>query len=156
MNLLKKAGVATLFATLMACGNEQSSITGWNYNDSRNGGFQKMAFAEQETGPNLVLIEGGSFTMGRVAQDVNYDWNNTPRRVTVSSFYMDETEITNFHWLEYLYWLNRIFGLDYPEVLANALPDTLVWRNKTAYNEPYVDYYLRHPAFRDYPVVGVN
>ena len=25
-----------------------------------------------------------------------------------------------------------------------------------AYNEPYVDYYLRHPSYRDYPVVGVN
>ena len=25
-----------------------------------------------------------------------------------------------------------------------------------AYNEPLVNYYLRHPAYRDYPVVGVN
>jgi formylglycine-generating enzyme required for sulfatase activity len=22
--------------------------------------------------------------------------------------------------------------------------------------EPYVEYYLRHPAYRDYPVVGIN
>ncbi|MGB1031046.1 MAG: SUMF1/EgtB/PvdO family nonheme iron enzyme, partial [Flavobacteriales bacterium] len=34
--------------------------------------------------------------------------------------------------------------------------DTLVWREKMEYNEPYVEYYLRHPAYRDYPVVGVN
>jgi hypothetical protein len=32
----------------------------------------------------------------------------------------------------------------------------LVWRSKLAFNEPYVEYYLRHPAYRDYPVVGVN
>jgi sulfatase modifying factor 1 len=32
----------------------------------------------------------------------------------------------------------------------------LVWRRRLAYNEPYVDYYLRHPSYRDYPVVGVS
>jgi len=156
MRNLSKIIAVMVLATLVSCGYEQSSITGWNYNDSRNGGFQKVPFLEQETGPNLVLIEGGTFAMGRVIDDVQYEWHNVPRRVTVSSFYMDETEITNMHWLEYLYWLNRIFGLDYPEVVKKALPDTLVWRRKLSYNEPYVDYYLRHPAYRDYPVVGVN
>lgn len=146
--------VAPLF--LLSCGYEKSAITGWNYNDPDNGGFQKVPFEEQETGPNLVLIEGGTFTMGRVEQDFMYDWNNVPRRVTVSSFYMDQTEISNFHWLEYLYWVKRVYGIDYPELHKKALPDTLVWRQKLAYNEPYVDYYLRHPAYRDYPVVGVN
>lgn len=147
-----------LIATLLlaSCGNEKSSITGWNYNDPDNGGFQKYAFEEQETGPNLVLVEGGTFTMGRVEQDFMYDWNNVPRRVTVSSYYIDQTEISNFHWLEYLYWTKRVYGIDYPELYKKALPDTLVWRSKLAYNEPYVDLYLRHPAFRDYPVVGVN
>lgn len=141
---------------LLSCGYEKSSITGWNYNDPKNGGFQKVPFEEQETGPNLVLIEGGTFTMGRVEQDFMYDWNNTPRRVTVSSFYMDQTEISNLHWLEYLYWVKRVYSVDYPELYGKALPDTLVWRSKLGYNEPYVDYYLRHPAYRDYPVVGIN
>ncbi|HEY5325593.1 MAG TPA: SUMF1/EgtB/PvdO family nonheme iron enzyme, partial [Mucilaginibacter sp.] len=35
-------------------------------------------------------------------------------------------------------------------------PDTLVWRQPLSYNEPYVDTYLRHPAYQDYPVVGVS
>ena len=144
------------FTVMSACKYEQSSVTGWNYNDPRNGGFQKPPFLEQETGPNLVLIEGGSFTMGNVLDDVMYEWNNVQKRVTVSSFYMDETEVTNFNWLEYLYWLAGFFGIDYPEVYKKALPDTLVWRSKLANNEAYVDYYLRHPAYRDYPVVGVN
>lgn len=143
-------------AFLASCSYEESSITGWNYNDPKNGDFQKMPYFEQETGPNLVLIEGGTFTMGRVVDDIHGSWNNIPRRVTVSSFYMDETEISNFHWVEYLYWLDRVFRDDYPEVYEKALPDTLVWRSKLAYNEPYVDYYLRHPAYRDYPVVGVS
>jgi gliding motility-associated lipoprotein GldJ len=41
-------------------------------------------------------------------------------------------------------------------VYKKALPDTLVWRKKLAYNEPYVELYLRHPAYHQYPVVGVN
>jgi len=139
-----------------SCKKEASSATGWNYNDPKNGGFQKIPYLEQETGPGLVLIEGGRFTMGRVEQEVHYDWNNIPRTVTVSSFYMDETEVTNFNYTEYLYWLERVYLADYPEVYRKALPDTLVWRSKLAYNEPYVDFYLRHPAYRDYPVVGVN
>ena len=141
---------------MASCSRERSSSTGWEYNNPKNGGFEKIPYAEQETGPGLVLIEGGRFTMGRIEQDIFYDWNNKPRTVTVSSFYMDETEVTNFHYLEYLYWVNRVFGADYPEVYKKALPDTLVWRSKLAYNEPYVEHYLRHPAYRDYPVVGVN
>jgi gliding motility-associated lipoprotein GldJ len=155
-NVFKILTLAALIAFVSSCGFEKSGITGWDYNTEVNGGFQKMPFEEQETGPNLVLIEGGTYTMGRVLDDVMYDWNTIPRRVTVSSFYMDETEISNFNWLEYLYWTTRVYSADYPEVYKTALPDTLVWRSKLGYNEPYVDYYLRHPAYRDYPVVGVN
>ena len=151
--LLIMCAASLLFS---ACAKERSTSTGWAYNDPSNGGFEKARFVEQETGPGLVLIEGGTFTMGRVEDDLTYGNDNVPRRVTVSSFYMDETEVTNFNWLEYLYWLDRIYGDSYPEIVERALPDTLVWREKMEYNEPYVEYYLRHPAYRDYPVVGVN
>lgn len=141
---------------LSAC-SEKSSTTGWDYNTMENGGFQaNLKYPGQDIGPGLVFIEGGTFTMGRVEQDVMYDWNNIPRRVTVSSFYMDETEVTNIAYREYLYWLERVYGYSYPEVYEKALPDTLVWRDKLAYNEPYVETYLRHPAYSLYPVVGVN
>jgi len=153
LSILTLVGSVLLLAS---CGQERSGATGWAYNDPSNGGFEKAPFVEQETGPGLVLIEGGTFTMGRVEDDVTFGWDNIPRRVTVSSFYMDETEVTNFYWLEYLHWLQRIYGDSYPEIVNKALPDTLVWREKMEYNEPYVEYYLRHPAYRDYPVVGVN
>lgn len=159
MNSKKSTIIKSLLiigAFFAGCSTERSPTTGWDYNNPKNGGFQKIPYEEQETGPGLVLIEGGTFTMGRVEQDVMFDWNNIPRRVTVSTFYMDETEVRNFDYLEYLYWLKRVFGVDYPEVYKKALPDTLVWRSRLAYNEPYVEYYLRHPAYRDYPVVGVN
>ena len=138
-----------------ACEQHRSSTTGWEYNDPDSGGFQSIDYFEQETGPGLVLIEGGTYSMGRVEQDVLYDWNNVSRRVSVSSYYMDETEVRNIDYREYLYWISRVF-IDYPEVYRKALPDTLVWRSKVAYNEPYVLYYLRHPAYQEYPVVGIN
>jgi sulfatase modifying factor 1 len=135
--------------------SEVSTATGWNYNNPDNGGFEVAMGAEQKTGPGLVLIEGGVFRMGRIQQDVMFDWNNTPRTVTVSSFYMDETEIKNVDYREYLFWLRRVYK-DYPEVYRRALPDTLVWRSPTGFNDSYVEYYFRHPSYNNYPVVGVN
>jgi gliding motility-associated lipoprotein GldJ len=147
--------ISALFIASCSTEYETSNITGWDYNNPKNGGFQKVPYAEQETGPGLILIEGGTFTMGRVEQDITMENHNIPRRVTVSSFYMDETEITNYNWCEYLYWINRTYT-DFPMIYKKALPDTLSWREKMGNNETYVEYYLRHPAYRDYPVVGVS
>ncbi|MFN5346515.1 MAG: SUMF1/EgtB/PvdO family nonheme iron enzyme [Bacteroidota bacterium] len=154
-HLLPIAAVGMMI--LSSCNSyEKSGATSWNYNDEKNGGFESVPYTEQETGPGLVLIEGGTFTMGRTEQDVVQDWDNIPRRATVASFYIDETEISNEYYREYVYWLERVFGTDYPEVARKALPDTLVWRDRLAFNEPYVELYYRHPAYKDYPVVGVN
>lgn len=156
MKMLRYITMSLLgIALISACSTEHSSSTGWAYNNPNQGGFQKVPFMDQETGPGLVLVEGGTFTMGRAEQDVMFDNNNRPARVTVSSFYMDQTEVTNFFWLEYLYWIGRAYK-SYPMVYKNALPDTLCWRSPLGFNEKYVDYYLRHPAYRDYPVVGVS
>ncbi len=154
LSIISSCAVALLLSSCSGGGVSQS--TGWEYNNPDFGGYEYYGdFYEQETGPGLVLIEGGSFTMGRSEQDIVYDWNNIPRTVTVSTFYMDETEIRNVDYREYLYWISRVF-IDYPEVYRKALPDTLVWRRKLSYNEPYVEYYFRHPAYASYPVVGVN
>ncbi len=147
---------------IIGCSKEKSKTTGWNYNDPKHGGFEiSTNYTEQVTPDGMAFIEGGSFTMGRVEQDVIYDWNNVPKTVTVSSFYMDETEVRNLDYLEYLFWIERVYGSNYdngsyPEVYWKALPDTNVWRDKLSYNEPYVENYLRHPAFHQYPVVGVS
>ena len=151
----KLFGILAACLMLIGCGRERSNTTGWEYNQPRNGGFQKVPYFDQETGPGLILVEGGTFTMGRAEQDVTYEWNNIPRRVTVSSFYMDQFEVTNFNWIEYLYWTRRTYE-EFPMIYHNALPDTNCWRSPLAYNEPYVEYYLRHPAYQNYPVVGVS
>lgn len=135
---------------------EKSTATGWNYNDPKMGGFSVAKNKDQQTGPGLVFVQGGTFAMGATEQDVMADWNNIPRRITVSSFYIDESEVANVHYREYLHWLRRMYNESFPAVYRSALPDTLVWRSELAYNEPLVEYYFRHPAYNDYPVVGVN
>ena len=136
-----------------------SSATGWKINDKK-GGFQyNNKFKKQATAPGLVMVEGGTFTMGKVQDDVMHDWNNTPNQQHVASFYMDETEVTNLMYMEYLDWLKRVFppeDSNYKKIYPGALPDTLVWRNRLGYNETYTNNYLRHPAYASYPVVGVN
>jgi gliding motility-associated lipoprotein GldJ len=129
-----------------------SSVTGLAYN--QKAGFQvDKKFTGQLIGPNLVFIEGGRFTMGSIEEDVMGTHDNIERTVSVQSFYMDETEIANVHYLEYLYSVQKDSTLDFYEA---ALPDTTVWRNDLAFNDPYVEQYLRFPGFRMYPVVGIS
>ncbi|SHI36342.1 protein involved in gliding motility GldJ [Algibacter luteus] len=136
-----------------------SRATGWDIN-SREGGFQyNTDFKEQETAPGLVFVEGGTFTKGRVQDDVMHDWNNSPNQQHVQSFYMDETEVTNAMYMEYLDWIKRTYPPSdpfYRAIYHGALPDTLVWRNRLGFNEVMTENYLRHPGYGEYPVVGVS
>lgn len=107
----------------------------------------------------MVFIEGGTFTKGKIQDDIMYDWNNLPTQQHVQSFYMDETEVTNLMYLEYLEYLKAVYppeNPNYKNIYAGALPDTLVWRNRLGFNETMTNNYLRHPAYAEYPVVGVN
>ncbi|HPF11478.1 MAG TPA: gliding motility lipoprotein GldJ [Flavobacteriaceae bacterium] len=164
-NLLLKLFLVIASTTLMvSCSKSRdyknsSRATGWKMN-AKEGGFQYNPKAkEQETGPGLVFIEGGTFTMGRVQDDPMHDWNNSPNQQHVQSFYMDETEVTNLMYLEYLDWIKKVFPPSdekYRNIYNGAAPDTLVWRNRLGYNEVMTNNYLRHPAYAYYPVVGVS
>ena len=156
--------VLTLTIVSTSCKKSSSSknssrATGWQIN-SREGGFQYNSdFKEQETSPGLVFVEGGTFTKGRVQDDVMHDWNNSPNQQHVQSFYMDETEVTNAMYMEYLDWIKRVYPPsddNFRAIYHGALPDTLVWRNRLGFNEVMTDNYLRHPAYGEYPVVGVS
>ena len=131
---------------------EYSSATGIEYNDE-DGGFQVNDFKGQPEGPNLRFIEGGRTVLGSFEENLMKTRDNIERTVTVASFYMDETEVANIHWLEYLHYVRQD---SYREFYESALPDTTVWAKDMAYNDTYVDHYLRYPGFRFFPVVGVT
>lgn len=136
-----------------------STATGWKINGNK-GGFQyNTSYNESQTPAGMVEIEGGTFTMGRVQEDVMGDWNNVPTQQYIPTFYMDETEVTNQMYTEYLYWLKTVYPPSNPKykgIYEAALPDTLVWRNKLGFSQTLINNYLRHPAYADYPVVGVS
>ncbi|MGV6845158.1 MAG: gliding motility lipoprotein GldJ [Lutibacter sp.] len=156
--------ILIIAGTVVSCHNRsyrnKSSLTGWTSKDKAAGGFSNSEnYRGQQAPPGMVLIEGGTFTMGEVQDDVMFDWNTTPVKQQIRSFYLDETEVTNAEYLFYLEWMEKVFppsDPNYRDIYLSALPDTLVWRNVLGNNELLTENYLRHPAYADYPVVGVS
>jgi len=148
---------------LISCNSardNKSSLTGWNFNDPKYGSYIKgTSFQGQKVPDGMVSIEGGSFTMGQVQDDVMFDWNTTPQQMHVRSFYLDETEVTNSEYLLFLQVTKDVFPPEeekYKNIYNSLLPDTLVWRSSLGNTELLSESYLRHPAYSDYPVVGVS
>lgn len=130
---------------------QSSTATGIEY--SVEGNFTIDEYQGQPDAPNMVFIEGGRFVMGSFEEDLMGTRDNLERTVTVASFYMDQTEVANIHWLEYLFDIKQDSTTEF---YRSALPDTTVWRRELAFNDPYEENYLRYPGFRFFPVVGVS
>jgi gliding motility-associated lipoprotein GldJ len=164
MKNLFKVNLLLLSALLLyncnSVNKSKSSLTGWNFNDPKYGNYIKgTSFEGQKTPEGMVAVEGGTFTMGQVQDDVMFDWNTTPRQMHVRSFYLDEAEVTNSEYLLYLQVTKDVFPPEeeqYANIYTAALPDTLVWRSSLGNTDLLSENYLRHPAYADYPVVGVS
>ena len=170
MKKLKFISLLALGATLLltSCGGggnvksgggtkKFTSKTGWKPNDTK-GWFFTGKKQKPKGWPGMVYVDGGTFTMGLVKDDVMHDWNNTPRRMQVSAFFIGETEITNYEYREYVTWLKFVFppsDQSFKNIYTGALPETLVWTNKLSRND-YAETYFRAPEFDYYPVVGVS
>lgn len=157
-----KVTMLSAVAFFASCSNNRdlntkvSNTTGWNYYDKNTTNFEALAGVTNLTPVGMVPIQGGTFMLGEKDEFVTAPRNNSQRSITVTSFYMDKYEITNLNWREYEHWMTVVFGAVAPELVKKVLPDTTVWREEMAYNEPYLDNYYRHPAFSFYPVVGVS
>ena len=150
----------SLLVSCNSARDNKSSLTGWNFNDPKYGSYIKgTSFQGQKVPDGMVAVEGGSFTMGQVQDDVMFDWNTTPQQMHVRSFYLDEAEVTNSEYLLFLEVTKDVFPPEeekYKNIYTSLLPDTLVWRNSLGNTELLSESYLRHPAYSDYPVVGVS
>lgn len=194
---------------------------------------------EQPMGMNY--IKAGQLYIGQADEDINMSMYQRPKSVTVAGFYMDDTEVTNNEYRQFVYWvrdsiahvsLDHVFEtadgesyidwenypLDYSKESPDAeeldflyyseedrlngkkevdvrqlkytwdwidrsklagmtaeeaynkrselisrdtvqvYPDTLVWMRDFQYshNEPMAEGYFSHPAYDNYPVVGVT
>ena len=66
------------------------------------------------------------------------------------NLFVDRSEISNQSWKEFAFWNERTFGKESKDHLE-SMPNTGVWADKVLQEK----YYL-HPAYDDYPVVGIS
>ena len=94
---MNKALVFALFTLIIySCGsNDRGELMGVKY--------KKKWFSEKPFG--MALIPGGSFTMGKQDQDVIGTMSTPTKTVTIRPYYMDETEITNNEYKEFVFWV---------------------------------------------------
>ncbi len=164
MRNIFKITIFVLTTLLLAnCNKSQtgkSRLTGLSFNDPKNGNYIRgTSFESQKPPLGMVGVEGGSFTMGQVQDDVMFDWNTTPKKLHVRSFFMDEAEVTNSEYFLYVQYMKDVFPPseeNYRHIYNAVLPDTLVWRKSLGNTDILSENYLRHPAYADYPVVGVS
>ncbi len=166
-------GVAFVFAFVQCTprksnkpkrGATSSTATGWVFQNEQftgNNGYASAGFSAQENykpqiPTGMVLIEGGTFIMGEKSNMVTAEYNNSRRRVSVASFYMDKYEVSNLNWREYTHWMELVFGRVAPELVEKVQPKINKTDDPLSYNDPYFDRYYTHPAFNHYPVVGVT
>lgn len=109
--------------------------------------------AEQIPGPNLKFIQGGRAVLGSQEEDVMAFRDNLERTVTLANFYMDETEITNNDYREFLFDMKKKVSAD---SLLKLEPSEDVWGGALSFNDMYQSYYFRFPGFNFYPVAGVS
>jgi len=125
---------------------------------------------KQTTPYGMTLVPSGTFHMGQADEDITSSKINMNKQVTIGGFYMDETEITNN---EYRQFMDAFVGdgsgggqaisdtssvWDRQSAMDQLYPDTTVWMTDFAHHmgDPMTQYYYMHPAFDDYPVVGVT
>ena len=162
-NTFKTGLILAISLMIFSCNKSttnKSSLTGLSFNDPKNGNYVKGNAGNDQKPPlGMVAVEGGSFTMGQVQDDVMFDWNTTPKKLHVRSFFMDEAEVTNSEYFLYVQYTKDVFPPseeNYKNIYPSVLPDTLVWRKSLGNTDILSENYFRHPAYADYPVVGVS
>ena len=161
MKTISKIVILVMAVVFSACQSRElntktSFQTGWKTFDNNATRFEAYETAVSSTPTGMLPIAGGTFTIGQMDEFITAPRNNQRRSLTVSSFYMDKYEVTNIAWREYVQWMEFVFGKVNPELAQATLPDTTVWRDEMAYNDPMIENYFRHPAYSFYPVVGVS
>jgi len=69
------------------------------------------------------------------------------------SIYAGKYEVSNKIYRDFIKYLSKN---NKSEMLKIAQVDSLNWKDKLFYNEPFVEYYFTHPAYDNYPVVNIS
>ncbi len=104
-----------------------------NYNTGELVGVQgRKAYIEPDP-YGMLFIPAGSFTMGPSDQDIAWTQNALSRTVSIDAFWMDETEITNNEYRQFVFWVKDSI---IRKELAKDVDDFML---KTKDGEPLVD-----------------
>lgn len=87
-----------------------------------------------------------------IKQHKNFKTNPSGMVWLKDSIYIDQTEIKNSDYLEFVNWTR----VKTPNNLNFVLPDTSVWLSVSTNSAPFVNYYFRNSAFGNFPVVGIS
>ncbi|WP_194775454.1 gliding motility lipoprotein GldJ [Pararhodonellum marinum] len=124
-----------------------------NFNMDDTTQFTVARINREIVGPKLKFIQGGRAVLGSQEQDVMAFRDNIERTVTINSFYLDETEVTNLDYREFLFDFKSKVSAD---SIQKVEPNEGVWSDVLSSNDVYATYYFRHPGFNFYPVAGVS
>jgi formylglycine-generating enzyme len=124
---------ASALLILASCGNSsQGELVGVR---------QKSSAFYQPDPYGMVFIPQGSFTMGAGGEDITFGQLNQPKTISVSSFFMDETEITNNEYREFVYYVRDSIART---LLGEVDPDNfLISENPTTgeeYDPPHLNW----------------
>lgn len=115
---------------------------------------------KQSAPVGMVLIPSGSYTMGQADEDIMSARVTMNKRITIVPFYMDDTEITNHEYRQFVNALlaDSVSTLGEEFIMTALYPDSSVWKKDFTYHngDQMTEYYFANPAFDMYPVVGVN
>jgi formylglycine-generating enzyme len=157
LRVLKKVIVLSVLGVaffLTSCGGGAPTATGDLVGvPDRTGWTQSVPYG-------MVVCPSGTFHMGQADEDIAQSMINQNRQITIGGFYMDDTEITNNEYRQFMeaILMDSIDVLGEEYVMTELYPDTTVWVKDFTHHmgDPMMEYYYMHPAFDDYPVVGVD
>ena len=98
-----------------------------------------------------------SCVLTKKTNEKNYYLHFTPPNVIKigDNLYIDQTELSNLDWREYMYWTENVYTLKSKEFAA-ILPDTSVWNQYDSCLGTSLRNYLTQTEYEEYPVVGVS
>jgi len=123
--------IIAIFATLTIIGCKNSGSGELTGVQGRDGFYQPTPYG-------MLFIPPGSYQMGPSGQDVPYSLTAQAKTVTVQAFYMDETEITNNEYRQFVYYVRDSLAR---ELLGSLAPEDW-WIEEDQYGEPLEPHHL--------------
>lgn len=106
-------------------------------------GVRLDRLTKNKTPYGMVLIPGGTFIMGQSDEDITFSQTANNRQVTIAPFYMDETEISNNEYRQFVYWVRdsiliyNFLGDDSYFIQSESGDRRYIDWNKVASNSPW-------------------